>query len=994
MINLVSWLERKKASLCIITAICAISLFVILNSDEKINYNTGGSYVIKMKHYGIDAAEMERSITIPLEDALFAIPGVMSVLGSSENSLSSIFIRFKPGSRGRYEAVRDAAQRVYESLPPSVQRPEIYSSANSRIPVWSAAVTIYEQNTDDSALAARTLEKIVKPKLESLEGAGEVIVSGAGLKEIYIIFDQEKLAVLELDPSAAVSFMGMNDSIFSGGTITRHNKEVIITIDGRYDHPSSALIPLKNGSVIELAEIAEISEREREPDILSRLNGKKTAGIVIMGRDGENLRRLSSAVKKELESLSLPLEFTVLSDLGAEETEAFNTVLNAALLGAAMTAVISLFLNRKGAFSPGVFCSFSIPFICLISIAFLTVCGFSLDRFLLAGIAAGTGTAIDAVILCSERLRKCGNYLSASKALSSLASPLFAGAATTITALIPLFTIADNGVRTIAFSIAVVTFTAFIFSLTLLPPLLLWGINGGQFINHGKFIINHFKKNYYKKLYFNLKQIRQRFARKFNRMFVLIVKFCSHYPGAAPAVSLAVSILAVVMLFAKGADTSVYGSQNSLYAQIEFESGLIAQEVDRLLADYSGHVLEIPGVMHIETGARTGSGTVLISIDPDKTHPHIVRGIAKNIYIPGGFIFFHENALNERYWEISVFGGSDQKCRDIARELAYTLEGCSLIKESVFNFKQGSKKITLLPDREKLAETQIDFSAAASAVRLGVYGPVFYKRMTANEEIDVRAGTKGVMHQSSKEINNLLVSSVQIDSITQSREDTEPSGIKRDNRRRSASITVSTKPMDPRRVKQEISKLISGLDLPPGYSIEFDHEAIKQSEAVSATIISFFMAVIFCYMIIASINESFKIPLLVLSAVPPSLAVPAICIVLSGSAYSSAVACAFIAVSGMTVNAAILCIDGIRTRMNVKPRITIYNVYMALRKKMPALLATTGTTIAGAIPFLFLTEGANSLIRTLSLTGAVGIACSFICSITLIPSILFLSKTI
>jgi multidrug efflux pump subunit AcrB len=147
------------------------------------------------------------------------------------------------------------------------------------------------------------------------------------------------------------------------------------------------------------------------------------------------------------------------------------------------------------------------------------------------------------------------------------------------------------------------------------------------------------------------------------------------------------------------------------------------------------------------------------------------------------------------------------------------------------------------------------------------------------------------------------------------------------------------------------------------------------------------MAVIFCYMIIACINESFTIPLLVLSAIPASLAVPALCLALSGSAYNSASACAFIAVSGMTVNAAVLCVDGLYVMTKKKSKISTLGIYSALRRKMPALLSTTGTTVAGALPFLFLSEGANSLIRTLSLTGALGVACSCICSITLIPSI-------
>jgi len=297
-------------------------------------------------------------------------------------------------------------------------------------------------------------------------------------------------------------------------------------------------------------------------------------------------------------------------------------------------------------------------------------------------------------------------------------------------------------------------------------------------------------------------------------------------------------------------------------------------------------------------------------------------------------------------------------------------------------------------------------------MRLGVYGPVAYKRIDSEGETDVRIrtggaalssnfsaannivtrqsreGTLGILVPSFKQGANL---SLRIDSLMKTKEETEPSSIRRDNRRRYASITISTKPMDPNRVKNELSDLFKKIDLPQGYSIVFDPEAIKQSESLSATVLSLVFAIIFCYMIIAAVNESFTIPLLVLSAVPPSLAIPAICLVLSGSAYNTAVACAFIAVSGMTVNAAVLCVDSIRSALQKGKEKNALTVYIALRQKMPALLATTGTTAAGAIPFFFLTEGSNILIRTLSLVGALGVTGSFICSITVIPALLSIS---
>jgi len=999
---LISWLERKKAALCILIGICAMSLFVIINSNNQIKTNIGGTYVVKIKHYGIDAAEMERSVTIPIEDVLSSISGVMSVLSSSENSLSTVVTRFKNESqrrqevKGRYEAVRDAVQRVYETFPSSVQRPEILSSNNSMVPVWSAAFT--SDNLHKQGL--QMLEKIVKPKLESLEGAGEVIISGVGIKEIYIILDQEKVSLLGIDPSYVASVLAMNDSIYSGGFITRQNREIIISIDGRYDLLHNALIPLENGKFIELSDIAVITEQEREPDILSRLNGKKTAGIAVMGKHDADLRKLSAEIKNELSNLSLPFEFIVLSDLGAEETAAFNSVFNAALLGAIMVAIISFFLNRgnKANYS-SFFCAMAVPLICLISVAVLAVAGFSIDRLLLAGIAAGIGTAVDAVILCSEKLRKCLNFSDASAALTSLAGPLLAGAATTAAALIPLTAIDDGGVKIIASSVAVVTITSLILSLSLLPPLLLWKQKSDTKI---KLRFTHF---------FCKIKIR----RNFFRSFAAIIRFCTRYPILILIVFLSITGTAVILFSAKGVDTSGYGSEDSVYGQVEFDGGLLAEEADRLLGIYSEQLLKNDEIINVETGARTGSGSLLISFDPKKTKAHFVRDLAKQIYIPGGFIFFHENSIKDRYWQIFIYGDEDQKCRELAEELAYVCSDHRLIKERVLNFKQGSKKLVLTPKRENFANTKVSFTAAASSTRLGVYGPVAYKRIDSISETDVRVKISSfndttVMRQSKEGLLNILVSfknedsaqtesvnsvytsSVKINSLMETREEREPSSIRRDNRRRFASITVSTKPMDARHVKKEIYPLFKNVELPKSYSIEFDPDAIKQSESLSATFLSLILAVIFCYMIIASINESFTIPLIILSVIPPSLAIPAICLSVSGSMYNSSIACAFIAVSGMTVNAAVLCVDSIRSIIHTKKEKTVLSIYLALRRKLPALLATTATTVVGAIPFLFLTEGVNTLIKTLSLVSALGITSSFFCSITIIPSLLFLFK--
>jgi multidrug efflux pump subunit AcrB len=985
------WLERKKASLCILAGICAISLCVIFYQNGQGHGDSGNSFAVNIRHYGVDAREMERTVSIPLEDALSAIPGIRTVQSSSENSLSRVFARFNRSGRGQYEAVREAAQRVYETLPRSAQRPEIQSSDNSRIPVWSAAVFV-SPGAADSALAgtAQLLERIVKPRLEGLEGAGEVLISGTGLREIIIKADQEKMSLLKISPNDIGAALAMNDSLFSGGGYTEQGKEIIITVDGRYAGSSlaRALIPLGDGKTVELAEIARIEEQERSPDSISRLNGNKTAVISLMGSSGADLRKLSRAVKKELAAPGLALEFTILADRGAEEAAAFRSVFSAALQGACMVALTGFLLGRKKShngliFNPSsFFCALAVPVICLISAAALSACGFPPDRSVLAGIAAGTGAAVDPVILCAEKLRKSRNSGEACSALAKLRGPLIAGSATTIAALLPLSSMEGKELKTIAFAIAAVTLAALVFSLSLLPPLLLW--KGGykkavRFWPQGAALFFH-----------RCTVIFRRLSRLGCRFLALDVRICIGRPLRILSAALLVSAAAVFALFAKGTDSGNYGSEDSCYAQVEFEGGLLAEEADRLLAVYGKSLAGMEGIKNVETAARTGAGSVLISFDPKQIRPDQVRELARENSIPGGFVFFPETPSGERYWEIKIFGDDDSKCRELAEEFARLCRTLPLVRERVLNFKDGSKKLSFLPDRRRLAESGIHFFQAAERARMGVYGPVIYKRTGPNGETDVRLKIE------SESPGTVLAGAgssgpLTLESLMQSGEGIEPASIRREDRRRTASITISTKPMDPRRVKKELTKLFAGFQLPPGYSIEFDPDAIRRAEALSASCLSLLLALVFCYMVIAAINESFTLPLIILAAVPPSLAIPGLCIAAAGSPFNPAAACAFVAVSGMTVNAAVLCAGALDKSFQADVEKGM-GLYRLLRKKIPALLATTCTTIAGALPFLFLREGANALVRTLSLVTALGVAASCLCSISVVPSLFCLKK--
>jgi multidrug efflux pump subunit AcrB len=1004
------------AALCLLGGILLLSLFALMNGEGGDYRLSPSDYSVTFRHYGVDAREIERTIAIPLEDALSAIAGVNRVVTLSENSRLRAYAGFhRNGNAAGYEAVREAAQRVYETLPASAQRPELGSQDDSRIPVWTAAVW------ETSPQAGRSLERSVKPALERLPGVAEVEISGSGINEIVVAPDPEKSAALSLSPRYIASVLARNDGLFSGGVFRDGERELLLNVDSRYQdlHAlSSALIPFdsessessensgNSGGVVRLGDIAAVYERERESESIARLDGRKTAVISLTAASGADLGKLSRLIKGELDRLSsLPLEFHILMDRGEEEAAAFRSVLSASLQAAVIVAVsAALLMGRKNkSLMPAIICALSVPLVSFVSASLLSVLGFSPDRKLLAGLSVGIGAAADAVILSAEGFGAVNNPAEGGRTLRRLLPPMISAAFTTVAALLPLASFSLSGdIASIAWALGAVTLVSMFFALTVLPPLFIVRVKPGDLrspvpsppVVRGRSFRRFLRR--FSQIIFCLRKTIIRARRRGLRIFILHIRFCLRRPWCPPLLSLLISAAGCFALFLAGADIGSGGSENSVYARLEFEGGFRKEEGDRLLSTWAGDIKKHNGILSVQTSARIGSGAVLVTFDPGLLQEKDARTIIRSRSIPGAFVYISENSADERSWEITFSGADDKECRNLAEKAAALCASFPLVRETVLNFKEGNPRLTFIPRRDLFSQGGIFFSAAADTIRRGVYGPVAYKRITPDGEVDVRVRLSSSPLSGDTEAGKILSlplasgdplnESFRVGSLTETFRDREPSLIRREDRRRTASISVRTAPMDPRKAKEKILEFLRPLEFPAGYTIEFDREAIRTAETLSKTSFRFLFALLFCYMIIAAASESFVLPLIILSPVPPSLAVPVLILTFLGFPVNAAVACSLVALSGMAVNAAVLTGENFKQFLKNRKPLQAMTVYRLLRARLPVLAACTGTTAAGALPFLLLRENSNVMLRVLSLVTFFGVTASAFCSLALIPS--------
>jgi multidrug efflux pump subunit AcrB len=625
-----SFLRKPKRALCIILVLCSAAFYIIYvwGKDNSENSRTvNESFAITQRYYGIDAAEMERIAAIPLEDALSGIRGLRRIYSSSENGRARVFCHFEGKEQGRYEAVREAAQRVYESLPSAAQRPEISSSGDSRVPVWTAAISADKTKPENIGVM---LEKTVKPALEGLPGAANVEISGAGAKEIVITLKSEEAAARKITASDIANVLAQNDVLLPGGTV-RYGRangfaslEIPVMVDGRYksgnvlDELRGALIPVKNSgggaNLVRLEDLAFIAEQEKDYESRSRLDGKETALIAVRGSEDADLGKLSARIKDEFQKFP-ELEFTVLSDRGKTEREARSSALGAAFQGACMVAFLCAILSfGKRRFS--LICSLTVPAAFFFSAALLILLGFSLDKLVLAGLSAGVGAAVDTAILSAEYFRSCRTIKEGRSALQALRFPLVSGALTTVIALLPLLMQKTSGMNSVAWAVASVNMVSMILALTLLPPLFLWNKEeaveaadlkcdrfsaqkAGADLKCDRFSAQkavadlkceHFKSkkaldlkcNRFKAIFTS--SIFPPMLRFYRRRLALLIRLILRRPLPVICCWLLLSVLGITALFLNGADVEQESSEDSVYAQIEFEGGLHMEETDKLLA--------------------------------------------------------------------------------------------------------------------------------------------------------------------------------------------------------------------------------------------------------------------------------------------------------------------------------------------------------------------------------------------------------------------------
>jgi len=366
---------------------------------------------VSVDYTGASAAVVETRITQVLEDALAGIEGIDTINASSRNGRARVSIEFSASRDIEAAAndVRDAVSRIADRLPEEARTPEIFKVESDADPIiW---FNLSSSHLDTLALSDYA-ERYVVDRFSSLDGVAQVRISGRQRYAMRIWLDRDQLAARNLTVAEVEAALRNENVELPAGRIESATRDFTVRVERSYESAQDfARLPLAKGAdgyVVRLGDVAQVELASAERRAYYRSNGEPGIGLGIVKTSTANALDVARTARAQAQLIgkTLPQDMQIFVSfdntafIEAAVKRVYATLLEAVLL---VLLVIWLFLgSARAALVPAV----TVP-VCLIA-AFIALWafGFSINLFTLLALVLCIGLVVDDAIVVVENVQR------------------------------------------------------------------------------------------------------------------------------------------------------------------------------------------------------------------------------------------------------------------------------------------------------------------------------------------------------------------------------------------------------------------------------------------------------------------------------------------------------------------------------------------------------------------------------------------------------------
>ncbi|MFN8062214.1 MAG: efflux RND transporter permease subunit [Vicinamibacterales bacterium] len=924
---------------------------------------------------GAAPEQVETEISDKVEEAVNTISGIDELRSTSSEGVSQVVVTFllEKNVDVAAQEVRDKVNRVLPQLPTTAEQPTIEKMDPDAAPVLSVAVTAKKPVRDITEYA----DKVLRRRLESVNGVGQVVVVGGRPRQVNVVLDAERLRAHNLtvtDVSRALR--GQNVEV-PGGRVDQGAQALTLRLRGRIDAPDrfgDIVVRQVGLHPVLVRDVATIEDGMAEARTLASVDGVRTVLLQIRRQSGTNTVEVVHTVKERLAELqrSLPAgyELRIVRDQSQFIEASIHSVEEHLVLGsilAALVVVVFLWNLRSTAIA-----AIAIPTSIVATFGLIWYMGFTLNAMTMLALTLSVGIVIDDAIVVLENIFRFVEEKGIPPMQAAVAATKEIGLAVLATtlSLVAIFVpvafmggIVGRFMQSFGLTMAFAILVSLLVSFTLTPMMSARWLKAPARADgdHGA---PHDSKH--------------------SGFFAVIDGGYARLLGWAMAHRALVTVGAVAVLLSS---VPLFVVANKVFMpqddQAEFEINVRAPEgtsleATEIIANRIGAAVKrLPEVAYtLATVAGDGAATRnsanlyvrLKPIDERSRDQFAVMGEVRRDVLPP----LATQGLRTSVQAVNPIGGSGTQAADIQLVLRgpdlAALEGFSarLVDEVKAmpglvdvdtTLNAGKPELSVNVDRPKAADMGVAISDAAEALRLLVGGDEVTNYNEGGEQYEVHLRARAQDRETPDAIAGMTIpssrlGSVALENVADFSRGSAPADISRVSRQRQVTIIANLLPgASQAEAQAQMLAKANALGMGSDFQAAFTGRSRELQRAAMNFVLAFVLSLVFMYLILAAQFESWLHPVTILLSLPLTLPFALLAIIIFRQSLNIFSALGLLVLFGVVKKNSILQIDH-ANQLKEEGLNARDAAVQASRDRLRPILMTTLAFVAGMIPLV------------------------------------------